>query len=130
MIPESLSKMNTSVMLHGWSDDEKMTFAWILEEALWGRRHMGTKPRVSSPYTMAVSMGGNTGYSQGMAYGHFVWSTFWEPWKVRLQMYFRAALGRVIVETKMKNHISVSSKERQWGCVWGGWSMVFGVRKP
>lgn len=97
MIPESLSKMNTSVMLHEWSDDEKMTFPWILEEALWRRRNMGTEPRVSSPYVMAVGMGGITGYSQGMAYSHFVWSTFWEPWKVMLQMYFRAALERVIV---------------------------------
>lgn len=43
MIQESLSKMNTSVMLHVWSDDEQMTFAWILGKALWRRRHMGTE---------------------------------------------------------------------------------------
>lgn len=41
MIQESLSKMNTSVMLHEWSDDEKMTFAWSLGKALWRRRHRG-----------------------------------------------------------------------------------------
>lgn len=41
-------------------------------------------------------------------------------------MYFRAILRRVIVQTKMKYHTSVLSKERQWGMVE---SMVFGSQK-
>ena len=29
VLEENLSKVSTLVVLHEWSDDEKMTFAWI-----------------------------------------------------------------------------------------------------
>lgn len=99
-----MSKVTDSVVLHEWSDGEKMTFAWTLRKPLWRRTHMDT----GLCRWWQLVWKDSQGRSQGMAQSHFGWSTFRVPWKMRLKMYFRAVLWRVIGQTKMKYHLSVS----------------------
>lgn len=70
-------------MLHEWSDDEKMTFAWALGKALWRRRHMGTEQVVRSPQVMSVGMGCSQEWHEVIWLGHI---------QGALEMYCRAVL--------------------------------------